>query len=210
MGSTIPLGRILVPATASTPIAEEDLLRAQMYGFLSGMLLAPPDQASLASVAAMSGDESDIGRAFAEMADAARQATPRSVAEEYQNLFIGVGRGELVPYGSYYLTGFLNEKPLAELRGTLGELGIARADGVKEPEDHIGSLCEVMGGLITGQYGSPASLETQGHFFGVHIAPWASHFFNDLETAKTAETYRPLGRIGAAFMAIERQAFEMD
>jgi TorA maturation chaperone TorD len=109
------------------PLPDEEAHRARIYGLLARLLAAPPDAPLLVALAALSGDDSDLGRAFMGLAEAARGATPDRVAEEYHDLFIGLTRGELLPHGSYYLTGFLNERPLALLRGALARLGIARA-----------------------------------------------------------------------------------
>ena len=191
-------------------IAEEDRLRAELYALLAGLLLKAPDEEALKQIAAISGDDTEIGAAFGALASAAQSFSAPAVSEEYEALFIGLGRGELVPFASYYLTGFLNEKPLAKLRQTLARLGIERRENVKEPEDHIGQLCEVMAGLITGSYGQPAEMTTQRQVFTDHIAPWAGHFFGDLATADAARFYGPVGQIGAAFIRIETQAFEME
>ncbi|MHA1599481.1 MAG: TorD/DmsD family molecular chaperone, partial [Alphaproteobacteria bacterium] len=144
---------------AGLEVTEEDHLRAQWYGLLARLLSAAPDQALLTTVRGLTGDDSELGRSIQTLATAARAATPESLREEYFNLFVGVGRGEMLPFESYYLTGFLNEKPLARLRGDMDELGIARADNMKEPEDHIASLCEMMAGLITGAFGEPVDLQ---------------------------------------------------
>jgi TorA maturation chaperone TorD len=140
---------------------------------------------------------------------AAKGATVAGLEEEFFNLFIGIGQGELLPYGSYYLTGFLNEKPLAVLRVDMDELGIGRVEGVKEPEDHIASLCEMMAGMITGAFGEPVGLDRQREFFDKHIGCWAPRFFEDLQAAETAAFYMPVGLIGSVFMSVESQAFEM-
>ena len=124
-------------------------------------------------------------------------------------LFIGLGRGELVPYASYYMTGFLNEKPLATLREDMNLLRIARAPNVYEPEDNIASLMEMMAGLITGAFGAAAPISRQRGFYNKHIAPWARHFFTDLEGAKGSVFYAPVGAVGRIFMDIEREAFRM-
>jgi len=195
---------------ADLEVAEEDLLRANLYGLLGTLLARPPEQPMLDSVKALGGDDSELGQAIRALAAAARATTPESLKEEYFNLFIGIGQGELVPYGSYYLTGFLHEKPLARLRGDMSRLGIARAEGVKEPEDHIAALCEMMSGLITGAFGDgPAALDEQQTFFEQHIGCWAPRFFEDLEAAKAAAFYMPVGTIGRLFMAIETEAFDM-
>ncbi len=190
-------------------IDPEDALRAQLYRLLARLLAAAPDQALLDLVAGLEGDEFPLGQSIGALARRAACTNPAAAAEEYCDLFIGIGRGELVPYASFYLTGFLNEKPLARLRGEMAELGIARAPEVKEPEDHIGALCEMMAGLIEGSFGAPAGLAAQRRFFERHVAPWAGRFFADLETARAAVLYAPVGSIGSAFMKIETTAFMM-
>jgi TorA maturation chaperone TorD len=194
--------------TATPP--DEELVRARIYGLLSRLLAAPPDAPLLASLAELTPDNSELGRAFAALAKAAAAAAPAGVAEEYHDLFIGLTRGELLPYGSYYLTGFLNEKPLAELRDALAGLGIARATEVKEPEDHIAALCEVMAGLIDGAYGAPQPLAVQRGFFETHMAPWVGRFFADLEGAEAAVFFAAVGMLGQRFVEIESAAFAMD
>ena len=142
-------------------ILAEDRLRADQYQLLAGFLAAPPEAGLLQVASAFAGDDTEYGRALAELADRAGRTTPAAASREYHDLFIGIGRGELIPYASYYRTGFLNEKPLAQLRGDMARLGIARAETVKEPEDHISALCEMMAGLITGAFGAPLDLAAQ-------------------------------------------------
>jgi TorA maturation chaperone TorD len=193
-----------------TAMPEEDRVRADIYNFLAAYLITKPDAAALAVASALTGDDSEFGRAFAALSRIAGKIAAHEAADEYDALFIGLGRGELLPYGSYYLTGFLNEKPLAKLRNTMQALGIERQDQVKEPEDHIGSLMEMMAGLISGRYGKPASITIQRDFFMAHIEPWAGHFFKDLEAAKSSRLYQPIGAIGRLFMEIEKSAFAME
>ena len=202
----------LAHAAASLKLAEEDLVRAHWYGLLGAVLRAAPDRARLDRLAALVGDETEFGQGVAALADAARAALaagPETLEREHFDLFIGVGRGELLPYGSYYLAGFLYEKPLARLRADMRRLGIARAQDVHEPEDHIAAVMEMMSGLITGAFGHAADLATQQQFFAAHLGSWAPRFFEDLEAATAAGFYISVGRIGRQFMAIEAEAFEM-
>ncbi len=197
----------LAQAEPGAGLPPEEELRAQIYRLLAQLVGAPPNAAILAALAQISSDDSELGRAFRDLAGAAAAATAETAAREYHDLFIGVGRGELLPYASYYLTGFLHERPLAELRGALAALGIERAADAAEPEDHIAALCEVIAGLITGSFGPPAPLARQQAFFDTFIAPWAGRFFRDLETAPSARLYAPVGRIGRLFLGIEQTAF---
>lgn len=190
-------------------IAEEDRLRADLYGFLSALLAAPLDRALLDRTAALAGDDTPLGRAIGTLAKLARAATPASVEREFTRLFIGLGRGELLPYASYYLTGFLNEKPLAVLRRDMAALRISREANVYEPEDNIASLMEMMAGMIDGRFGAVQPVARQQEFFNRHIAPWAGHFFADLEGAKGSVFYTPVGTVGRLFIDIEREAFRM-
>jgi len=196
-------------ATAPQAIDEAERLRANVYAVLARFLARAPNAAELAETARWNGDETPLGQAFEQLAEACRRADPTALHEEYEALFIGVGRGELLPYGSYYLTGFLNEKPLARLRASLRELGVERDPSVHEPEDHVAALMDVMAGLILGVFGGVAGLERQRTFFKDHIDPWAGYFFKDLENAKTATLYRHIGTIGREFLEIERAAFAM-
>lgn len=191
-------------------VAEEDLLRADLYTLLATLLSAPASQETIEYCAKLSGDTSDIGQGIKALATVAAATKPPSVEREYNALFVGLGRGELLPYASFYLTGFLNEKPLARLRGHMMEFGIERSSDVKEPEDHIATLCEMMAGLIRGDFGKPMPVEDQHAFFNTHIATWAGHFFTDLEAAEGSVFYAPVGKIGRAFMEIEIEAFRME
>lgn len=197
-------------AEQSIVIGPEDRLRADVYALLGNVLFVEPDQSILDSLKSLSGDESEFGRAFNVLSKLAAATNVSAAVEEYNGLFIGMGRGELLPFGSYYLTGFLNEKPLAKLRNSMSDLGIERNDAVSEPEDHIGSLLEMMSGLIVGRYGEPASIEKQKEFYTTHIQPWAGHFFKDLEAAKLSRLYQPVGKIGQLFIEIETDAFSME
>ena len=191
-------------------VESEDRLRADLYNFLGLLLARPPEAALLQQTAALSGDEnSDLGTAISGLARTAAAVSPKQAESEFNALFIGLGRGELLPYASSYLTGFLNEKPLAVLRNDMSALRISRAPNVFEPEDNIASLMEMMGGMIVGRFGAPASEERQRAFFNRHIAPWAKHFYTDLQGAKNSVLYAGVGAVGAAFMDIEREAFRM-
>ncbi len=187
----------------------EDRLRADLYNFLGLILARPADGMLLSQTAALSGDKTPLGQAITALATAAGKAKAGKVEKEYNDLFIGLGRGELLPYASYYMTGFLNEKPLASLRRDMSSLGLSRSETVFEPEDNIASLMEMMGALIVGRFGPPTPIQQQKTFFNAHIAPWAGHFFEDLETAENADLYGAVGRVGREFVEIERNAFRM-
>ncbi len=190
-------------------ISAEDRLRADFYNFLGLLLAGPPDQLLLDQMAGLSGDDSDLGQAIQAMARVAKVTKPAAAEREFNALFIGLGRGELLPYASFYLTGFLNEKPLAQLRNDMAARGITRAQNVYEPEDNIASLMEMMAGMIVGRFGAPAALEDQKAFWSKHIGPWAAHFYSDLEGAENSVLYASVGTAGRVFMEIEREAFRM-
>jgi TorA maturation chaperone TorD len=181
--------------------------RAREYALLAALLARPPDAAMLRRLARIVGDETSLGLAHQALAEAAAASDAAAVAREYFELFIGIGRGELLPYGSYYLTGFLHERPLARLRAELADLGIERVEDRSEPEDHAAILCEVMAGLIAGEFAIP--VERQQYFFDRHLAPWIRRFFADLEAAEAADFYRLVGMVGRVFIEIETQAFAL-
>ncbi|KRW83929.1 molecular chaperone [Marinobacter sp. P4B1] len=188
-------------------ITDEDRARAQIYQLLAVLLSSPPSDELLKGLASLQGDDTPLGSAYKNLAALAQRTTAVDAEQEFNNLFIGVGRGELLPYASYYLTGFLNEKPLADLRTDLMARGVKVSDGVKEPEDHIGTLCEIMAGIITGEFACDSDVSSQKAFFDAHITKWAALFFTDLEEAQSSVLYAPVGSLGRAFMAVEADAF---
>ena len=188
-------------------VDEIDQLRAAEYGLLSLLLGKAPDADTLARVATLKGDASDLGMAHVELATAASATDDGAASKEYFNLFIGVGRGDVLPYASYYLTGFLHERPLARVREDFARLGIERAGPSREPEDHIAILLEVMSGLARGDF--EAEFAEQAKFFERHIKPWAAKMFADLEMAQSANFYRAVGRVGRVFMELESEAFAL-
>lgn len=195
-------------AAGSIELAPEDLLRAQLYQLLALALCAPPTEDVLTAFANVAGDDSRLGRTLTSCAEAARSTTPEAEDDAYHELFIGIGSGVLVPFGSYYMTGFLHEKPLAKLRQDMAALGVEQDPDVKEPEDHISSVLEMMAGLIEGRFGVPATLQQQETFFEAHVVSWAPHFFEDLSKTTPSAFYAAVGQLGMAFIEIEAKGFE--
>ncbi len=195
--------------SAPNAVADEDFLRARFYGLLAALLAAPPPDDLLRRIAALKPDPTPLGSALGELALAAMAADADSVAEEFQTLFIGVTGGDLIPYASWYLTGFLQEKPLAALRDDMARLGVERSPDIPEPEDHAASLFEIMQGLITGLFDAPLPLPAQKAFFATHMESWMPRFLADLEKAEAARFYRAVGKVGRVFLDIETQAFAM-
>ena len=197
-------------AAVRTEMQEEDILRADMYAFLASLFRREPSDELIASVAALEGDKTPIGNACSTLAHLAKSMDKELIRNEYVSVFIGVGRGEILPFASYYLTGFLNDKPLANLRNEMSRIGIARVETVKEPEDHVSSLFDIMAGLIRGEFGRTFTVAEQAEFYRKHIEPWVGMLMADIEKKKTAVFYAPAGTIGKLFIEIESQAFSMD
>jgi len=199
-------------AAASAGMASlepEDRLRADTYRVLGRLLAAPPDAETLDLFASapVSDEDSLLAVAWRMLAMSAERATPGEVADEYQALFIGLGRGELVPFGSWYLTGFLMEQPLARLRTDMQKLGFERQDDVSEPEDHAAALCEIM--ALLAEDTGPGSLEVQAAFFETHIGTWMARFFRDMQEASSARFYRAVGQLGEQFINTDQRYLEM-
>lgn len=190
-------------------IDPEDQARSELYDFIGLLLVKPADASLLKQVSGLSADETTLGNALGVLAKVASVTSAETAEREFNALFVGLGRGELLPYASHYLTGFLNEKPLANLRADMARRGIGRADGTHEPEDNIASLMEMMAGMIVGRFGEPASLDQQKTFWNKHVGPWAAHFYSDLEAAKNSVLYASVGTAGRVFMEIEREGFRM-
>lgn len=194
------------------PAANEDpdpisAARARHYLLLSALLVAPPKQLLLDEVATLKGDLTTLGMTVIALAEAAQKSSEAEAGAEYFRLFVGVGRGELLPYASYYRTGFLHERPLARVRQDMARLGFERAEGVFEPEDHIGTLLEVMAGLLSG---SIAGGDREGDaFFKSHIAPWARRFFADLSAAEGSVFFKSVAEFGRAWIDIEAASMDL-
>lgn len=194
-------------ATRPDGIDEMSTARGHEYLLLASLLAKAPSAELLARIATIPGDPSPLGILHARLAAAARATSAEAAGTEYFNLFIGVGRGELVPFASFYLTGFLYERPLAGIRSDLHRLGVERQPHVFEPEDHIAHLLETMGGMCLGTL--PGGGDDQQHLFATHIAPWAPRFFADLATAEAAGFYRAVADLGSFWIELEQAAFEL-
>jgi TorA maturation chaperone TorD len=188
-------------------IDEIDFARAQEYTLLAALLARAPDAGFLSRLASLGGDATPLGLAHMTLGEAASEANAERVSREYFDLFIGLGRGEVLPYASYYLTGFLHDRPLARLRDDLQAFGIERAEGNTEPEDHAAILCEIMARLIRGEF--PAPLGADRQIFEKHMASWIGRFFADLEGAQASDFYRRVGALGRLFMQVEMEAFAL-
>lgn len=189
-------------------VSEEQQVRASAYNLLASLLRRAPDEALLAHVAGFANLQSEadeVALSLSVLGLSAGSASVGAVDDEFHQLFIGIGRGELVPYGAWYQTGFLMEKPLSLLRDDLKALGFVRDDSVKEPEDHVAALCEVMAMLIL----DDATHALQVNFFEKHLASWIARFFNDLAQARSADFYRAVGRFGRAFCEFEAEYLSM-
>jgi TorA maturation chaperone TorD len=192
-------------STDEETIEQEQRYRASAYALLAALLRAAPDQSLLDHVATLSPEsdsESDeLSEAMAALSTAAQQQRPANLEDEYNSLFIGMGKGEVVPYGSWYLTGFLMEQPLSDLRDDLRALGFERNSEIHEPEDHIGAIFEVFSVMIS----DAAGLAEQQRFFEKHMKPWLTRFFADLGHARSADFYRHVAQFGAAFLELEQR-----
>ena len=186
-------------------VDEIDRARAQEYALLAILLSRSPDSEMIERLALLRGDASPLGAAHADLAEAAARADEASAAREYFDLFAGLGQGALLPYASHYLTGSLYGRPLARLRETFQRLGIERDRGHLEPEDHVAILCEIMAGLIVGDFAVRAGADRE--FFDKHLARWIRRFFVDLENVKSADFYARVGALGRTFIDVETEAF---
>jgi TorA maturation chaperone TorD len=198
-------GRVEAPLISCDAEAS---LRSGTYSLLANLLASPPDQGILDLITGIDrssteGAETMLGAAWHMLAEAAERANLSALDDEYHALFIGLGRGELIPFGSWYVTGFLMEQPLARLRADLARLGFERQEGVSEPEDHVAGLCDVMAILNT--EGEVAAYELQREFFERHMLPWMPRFFRDLQEAKSASFYRAVGQLGEQFLEVEKE-----
>lgn len=183
---------------------DEEYARSELYGVLSMLFYGPPSQAVLDLIegAAIEG-EGVLAEAWRALQTASSQTSAERARDEYESLFIGVGKPDVMLYGSYYLSGFLMEKPLAALRSDLARLGLERSEHLSESEDHFAALCDAMR-LLHG------SIATQKEFFGAHIQPWARQLFDTIDANPNAAYYRAVGGLARSFVEVETQAFDME
>ena len=193
----------------SSQISDDDQARADTYSILASLLSKTPSQDLIdyllhidVDAQSESGNTAlgDMARGWQQLKQAAEKFSLSQLDDEYHNLFIGLGRGQIVPYGSWHLTGFLMDKPLSELRDDLAQLGIAASTDTKDPEDHIAALCETMSILITAD---DVEGYQQRRFYIRHLQPWADKFFKSLEAASTAKFYKSVGLLGQRFIELE-------
>lgn len=197
----------------STPDDAEELARAEMYGVLSRLYVAAPDEALLRQFA-VAVTEAPAEGAFLQgpweaLVAAMRGTTAQAAADEYDALFQGIGKPEVFLYGSYYLAGFLNEKPLAALRSDLAGLGLARDESRGETEDHVAYVFEVMRYLIAGDDVAVCNLEQQRRFFRAHVQSWVEAMCDALVAHPRADIYRAVAELTRAFVQVEAQGFDM-
>ena len=191
----------------------EELARAEIYGLLAALFYAAPD-APLHAQFQVAVTEAPVAGAFLEaswsdLVAVARRLDRAQIAREFDTLFQGVGKPEVFLYGSFYLAGKLNEKPLVALRHSLRELGLARSETMNETEDHIASLCEVMRYLIAGDDAGTSNLAAQRRFFDAHLRGWVDSLCGAIETHPDADFYAALARFTRSFFAVEAQAFDL-
>ncbi len=199
---------ILVPSTL-----DEETARAEVYGLLAALYYAAPPAELLENLRLAATEAPAAGAlleaSWSELVAAARASTATQLADEYDALFGGVGKPEVYLFGSHYLSGFLNEKPLAALRGELAELGLARGDEMSETEDHMAYLCEVMRYLIAGDDVAVANLTRQREFFARHLQPWALSMCDAITAHPKARFYSALASFTHNFINVETQGFDM-
>ncbi len=200
-----------------TPIdSAEDRIRADFYALLARLFYAAPDDKLLQAIVispepASVRDDSPLVESWRALAAAASAVTQEALVEEYQQLFIGVGRPDVMLFGSYYLAGFMNEKPLAQLRDDLAALGLARNEHATESEDHLAALCDVSRFLISGDMETrPASVEQQKAFFSKHMQPWVVQFCQAVMQSEKANFYKRAAAFAEAFFVIEIEAFDIE
>jgi TorA maturation chaperone TorD len=198
-----------MPSADNKAIEDEQRYRASAYALLAALLRAAPEQALLDHVSALLPDGDDeldeLGAAMAQLAAAAQGRDLARLEQEYNDLFIGVGKGEVVPYGSWHLTGFLMEQPLSDLRDDLRAIGFERSEDTHEPEDHAAAIFEVFSVMISDSY----SLSQQQVFFKTHMQTWLGTFFSDLGSARSADFYQHVARFAAAFLKLESAYLSM-
>ena len=200
----------------SVPVSsalDEETARAEIYGLLSQLFYAPPPPELLAALRVAATEAPAAGgfleEPWRELVASARAQDDQAIAREYDALFGGVGKPEVYLFGSHYLSGFLNERPLVRLRTELAALGLERDDSMSDTEDHIAYLCEVMRYLIAGEDVAVANLTRQSGFFAAHLQPWVTVMCDTIVAHPKAKFYAALAALTCAFASVEAQGFDM-
>ena len=192
---------------------DEEVARAEMYGLLASLFYQPPDADLLVQLQAAVTETLEQGAFLEEpwraLVAEARGMTADQIAQEYNALFGGVGKPELYLFGSHYLSGFLNEKPLVQLRDDLTALGLARDAQMPETEDHVAYLLEVMRYLIAGDDAEVCNLTRQSAFFSRHLQPWVSQMCQAVAAHPRAAFYARVATLTEAFASVEAQGFDL-
>ena len=201
------------PASAASSALDEEVARAELYGLLARLWYAPPD-AALLDALQVAVTEAPAAGAFLEepwrqLVGVARGLDADAARAEYDALFGGMGKPEIYLFGSHYLSGFLNDKPVAQLRNDLDRLGLVREENVYETEDHVACLFEVMRYLIAGDDVAVANLTQQSAFFATHVQPWLPALCDTASAHPKAHFYAALGGFTRAFVQVEAQGFDM-
>ncbi|CAG1014764.1 hypothetical protein BURC_00785 [Burkholderiaceae bacterium] len=201
------------PIHFDSPDDREELARAEVYGLLSQLFYQAPSDALYEqlrvapTVAPAPG--AFLEASWSEVVAASRRLAPEQVRDEYDALFVAIGKPEIFLYGSHHIAGALNEKPLVALRDSLRRLGLERAEAMAETEDHIAYLCEVMRFLIAGDDAGLSNLAVQQSFFDAHLRPWTERLFEQIAAHPRADFYRSLSVFARDFMAVESQGFDL-
>jgi TorA maturation chaperone TorD len=207
----------IAPSLPAVNFAEpddgEELARAEVYGLLAQLFYAPPTEALYGqfqvavTVAPVTG--AFLEGSWSELVATARRLDRDAIRREFDALFQGIGKPEIFLYASFYLSGKLNEKPLVDLRHSLRALGLERAEGLGETEDHVASLCEVMRFLIAGEDVGTSNLAAQRRFFDAHLRPWVETLCDAIEANPVADFYRAVARFSRDFFAVEAEGFDL-
>jgi TorA maturation chaperone TorD len=192
---------------------DEETARAEVYGLLAALFYAPPSPELLAQLRVAVTEAPAAGgfleEPWRQFVGVVRELGDEQVANEYDALFGGVGKPEVYLFGSFYQSGFLNEKPLAALRGDLATLGLARDETMSETEDHVACVCEVMRYLIAGDDVEIANLTQQQKFFSTHLQPWVPAMCEAISAHPKARFYAASAAFTAAFVSVETQGFDL-
>ncbi len=209
-GESADVVEAAVKFDAPRSIAPEDQARADYYALLATLFYGEPDARLLQAMAVAEPPLGVLAEAWHRLAAASNVVPEDALSEEYAAVFVGMGRPPVMLYGSFYMAGFMMEKPLAALRQDLGKLGFARAPTVREPEDHLAAICDVMRAMIQGSVdANPHSIEAQKIFFMTHVNPWVFACTSAISVYPQSNYYKHVAAFAAAFFEVEREAFEM-
>jgi len=207
------MNTVLSRVEEERPVAPEDAGRADFYALLAALFHHAPDGKLLRTLALASpleGGDGALADAWKGLVAASAVMDEEAVDEEYETLFVGMGKAKVSIYAGWYTGASAVDHPRVRIVEDLAALGLAQSSGVSEPEDHFAGLLDAMRVLVAGGAGRPpATIAEQKRFYEAHVKPGVGRFLAAVREAPESNYYRKVAAVGEAFVGIENESFNL-